>query len=1168
MKKKKIIAVLAGFLTVCLAYINAHALTIVDETYDEINMVGKYELTFAVGANVYGYCQGDNPFDIYCENCHDAVRLPGDNGGRITVKDSKGKLLGWGGNSSSSVLPKPSENAKIVRAYLMQESEIETGRESVLSTNAMTLKGPKGNTIKPSVNKVFVSDRSINRVGVTYTDVTNFVKQQGFGKYEGWDLPYVTKGKNHYGDDYAAWRLIVICEDNNLPIRMLRMKMGSGSTTGKTITLKLDGDGFVTKSSGNVTGQIIIGGGGGDPDIAGSSLFDYKASSSSPTVSLNTGTTGNMNRSGAFMQSIVTHNGVSRSDVRTLGYRPSDNTPMHNTDLILMDVNSTQNNAKNGHNAYFVNNSNQITLSAITTGNYRGNLDLFGMLADIDTATYGSSLTHTGKLYQNSDITMKAHVVNNTEVNKANLGVSGGYALIEVDSNITLDTSKITAVYTHNGVKKTLPSSMITVTGNDIKVMFGANATGKSYRGDALDVTFHGSTDKEQLTLNNIMHMYAPNWIDETGNVHAFGSLTAMTSAKDDITIAYNNPPVITKVDRRFYEGEYSVDRWYDEIRMKNISATDKEDGSLTSKIKVISDNVNPLKAGNYTVKYQVEDAYGKTDTKTSTVQVIFNNPPVINTTDLSFYEDELTKEQFDTEYLMLGTTATDVEDGSLTNKIKVTYNNVDPSIIGKYQVVYEVSDQYGKTTTETRSVVIKHNYPPTIEADSKRFMENEYSAVEWLTERLSDVIATDKEDGNITDRIIVIKDNVNVHKAGFYQVVYKVTDNFGKFSTKAVDVEVLYNQVPVIFADNKSFFENELSVEQWETEILNNVSALDSEDGDLTSEIEIIKDNVNLTKAGSYEVTYRVTDSGGKVTVKTVDITIKPNHTPVLDIFAENKRFIEGQYSESEWLDIIRMENVSAHDIEDNDLTDQIEIIKDDVDVDTAGVYEVTYKVTDRFGKAKEKTIKVTVEPNQAPVIHASDRWFTTQDTITEKELLKKVIAYDDIDGNITKKVKVKEHNILQGVAGDYTVVYTVTDSLGKVTTSEAIIHIDQADPVPPLPVDPPVKPTENGAVVFSNGKKYGLVSLDKVMEQSEILKGTDYESVVFGVYTAENIYWKNNLILTADKLVGIIRLDSRQHGTARIYHEGKYYVKEISVNDQYQISNQKYPFTFTFDE
>lgn len=1166
MKKYKIIALLIGFITVSFALINTRALTIVDEAYDEIDMVGKYELTFAVGANVYGYCQGDNPFDIYCDNCHDAVRLPGDNGGRIPITDKNGRLFGWGGNSSSSILPKPSENAKVVRAYLMQEADVQTGSENVLSDYAMTLKGPKGGSIKPKVNKVFVSDRSINSVGVTYTDVTDFVKQQGFGKYEGWDIPYVTKGKNHYGDDYAAWRLIVICEDPNLPIRMLRMKIGSGSTTGKTITLKLEGDGFVTKSSGNVTGQIIIAGGGGDPDIDGSSLFDYRPSPNSPTISLNTGTTGNMNRSGSFMQTIVTHNGVSRSDVRTLGYRPSDHTPIHNTDLILMDVNSTQNNAKNGHNAYFVNNSNQITLSAITTGRYRGNLDLFGMLADIDTATYGSSMSHSGNLYPNSDITMKAYITNNTQVNKSNLGVSGGYALITADNNITLDTSRITAVYTHNGTKTTLPKSMITVNGNTIKVIFGANAQGRSYRGDTLEVTFHGSTDKEQLTLDNVMYMYAPKWIDETGNIHSFGSLTTMTSAKDDITIAYNNPPLLTTVNRSFYEGEYSVDQWYDEIRMQDITATDKEDGTITNKIKVISDNVNPLKAGNYTVRYQVEDSYGKTVTKTSDVEVKFNNPPIVNTSDLSFYEDELTKEQFDNEYLLLNTTATDVEDGSLNHSIKVTYNNVDPSIIGKYQVVYEVSDRFGKTDTKTRNVTIKYNHPPEIDGESKRFLENEYTVEEWLRERLTDIAASDREDGNITDNIIVIEDNVNVHKAGFYKVVYKVTDRYGKMTKKSIEVEVIYNQVPIIVAENKSYFENELSEAQWQEEIMKDISAFDSEDGELTPNIEIIKDNVNLSKAGAYEVTYRVSDSGGKVTEKTIDVTIKPNHQPTLDIFAENKRFVEGQYSEREWLDTIRMENVSAHDLEDNDLSDDIEVIHDNVDVDKAGVYEVSYRVTDRFGKSKEKTIKVTVEPNLAPIIHASDRWFTTQDKITEKELLKKVIAYDDTDGEITDRVTIKESNVQVGKVGEYTVIYTVTDSLGKTSTSEAVIHIDEADPIPPSPVDPPVKPSDNEAVVFSNGKKYGLVTLDKVMEESEILNGTDYESVVFGVYSAEDIHWNGVLILKANSLVGIIRLDSQQHGSARVYHEGNYYVKEIAVNEQYQISDEKYPFHFSY--
>ena len=55
-------------------------------------------------------------------------------------------------------------------------------------------------------------------------------------------------------------------------------------------------------------------------------------------------------------------------------------------------------------------------------------------------------------------------------------------------------------------------------------------------------------------------------------------------------------------------------------------------------------------------------------------------------------------------------------------------------------------------------------------------------------------------------------------------------------------------------------------------------------------------------------------------------------------------------------------MSGVSASDVEDGDLSNQIQVIRNTVDTSKAGEYEVTYSVTDAQGATAEKTIKVTV--------------------------------------------------------------------------------------------------------------------------------------------------------------------------------------------------------------
>lgn len=70
-------------------------------------------------------------------------------------------------------------------------------------------------------------------------------------------------------------------------------------------------------------------------------------------------------------------------------------------------------------------------------------------------------------------------------------------------------------------------------------------------------------------------------------------------------------------------------------------------------------------------------------------------------------------------------------------------------------------------------------------------------------------------------------------------------------------------------------------------------VTAIDTEDGDLTYKVEVINNNVDTTNAGIYQITYRVTDSQGASSMKTVYVTVNPkmemlNEIPVIK--AEDK--------------------------------------------------------------------------------------------------------------------------------------------------------------------------------------------------------------------------------------------------------------------------------------
>lgn len=145
--------------------------------------------------------------------------------------------------------------------------------------------------------------------------------------------------------------------------------------------------------------------------------------------------------------------------------------------------------------------------------------------------------------------------------------------------------------------------------------------------------------------------------------------------------------------------------------------------------------------------------------------------------------------------------------------------------------------------------------------------------------------------------------------------------------------------------------------------------------------------------------------------------------------IIAENKTIVQG--SEFDY-----RKDVSATDIEDGDLTKEIEVVEETVKIDEPGTYEVTYKVTDKNNQTTTKTITVTVTENKKPVITAEDKEVVQGRKLDE---LEGVSATDEEDGPV--EVKVKDNTVNLEEPGSYTITYEATDSYNQ--TSEKTITV-----------------------------------------------------------------------------------------------------------------------------
>ncbi|MBE5819677.1 MAG: DUF5011 domain-containing protein [Clostridiales bacterium] len=135
-------------------------------------------------------------------------------------------------------------------------------------------------------------------------------------------------------------------------------------------------------------------------------------------------------------------------------------------------------------------------------------------------------------------------------------------------------------------------------------------------------------------------------------------------------------------------------------------TATDNKDGDLTSKIQ-ISGTVDVTKAGTYKIDYTVQDAAGNSTTVSRTVVV---KEKAVTKPAISLRGGEVVILELNQEYSEPGYSATDSNDGDLTDKVEVTgADKIDASKPGaEYTITYTVKNSKGETTMVSRRVKIK----------------------------------------------------------------------------------------------------------------------------------------------------------------------------------------------------------------------------------------------------------------------------------------------------------------------------------------------------------------------------------------------------------------------------------------------------------------------------
>ena len=103
-----------------------------------------------------------------------------------------------------------------------------------------------------------------------------------------------------------------------------------------------------------------------------------------------------------------------------------------------------------------------------------------------------------------------------------------------------------------------------------------------------------------------------------------------------------------------------------------------------------------------------------------------------------------------------------------------------------------------------------------------------------------------------------------------------------------------------------------------------------------------------------------------------------------------------------------------------------------------------------------------------------------------------------------------------------------------------------------------------------FYNERQKAAVSLDKVLEQNTqfgIGVNGEISAVTFGLFAAEDLTAADGSVIPADGLLEILSVDENGHAVCKTdLPFGSFYLKELSTDEHYILSDEKYPIVFDY--
>jgi hypothetical protein len=507
-----------------------------------------------------------------------------------------------------------------------------------------------------------------------------------------------------------------------------------------------------------------------------------------------------------------------------------------------------------------------------------------------------------------------------------------------------------------NGISSV--SNTITITGPDTEdpnavcqsatVQLGTN-------GQAIitpDMVDGGSTDNVGI----VSYTVTPNTVD----CDDIGNISVTLTVEDAAGNTSSCNATVTVEDLLGPTANAQTTTAYLDVNGNVVIDPNDVNNNSTDNCSIVSMSVNPANftcsdVGVQSVTFTVTDGSNNSNSTNTTVNIVDNTGPIIQTQNLSLELDANGE---------VSTTAAAVDNGTTDNcgvaGISISQENFTCDDLGTNTIVFTAVDVNGNSTNGNVQITIVDNINPVAVANDL--------VVELDEDGNASITATQANDGS-TDNCEIT--NMSVNPANFTctniganSVALTVTDASGNSTTTDFNVNVEDNMAPEAIGQNLTLNLDGNSSVTTTAEAVDNGSSDNCEIADMTLS------QYTFTEEGVFDIDFTVIDGEGNSTTVTVQITVVDSEdiNPPTAICQDAGVNLDANGEATITTDMI--DNGSWD--EEGDVT--LSVNPTNVDCSDLGNITVTLTVTDGGGNTDQCTSTLSVNDITTPNMQAQN--------------------------------------------------------------------------------------------------------------------------------------------------------------------------------------------------